>query len=452
LALWGADDPAALRFLDAPPGPALAEARRLLGDLGALAGLRITDHGRKLAAHPAHPRLAHMLERAGEAAGLAALLAALLGDRDPWAGRGPADITQRLRGLIDRDGPEARSLDRGAAQRIRAEAKRLSRAQAHPRDAAETGRLLALAYPDRVGLRRPGEAPRFLLSGGRGAVLAPEDPLAGQRLLVAAELEDSGREATIRLAAPLAEAELRSLYASQIAWEKTARWSPRTRRVEARAREMFGALALADQHWRDAPPEALGQALADGIRDRGLVALPWRPAATYLRNRVAWLRTAGEAMPDWSDGALLAGLDTWLTPHLAGLTRIEEITLDLAEILRATLDWETRQRLDTKAPSHIETPLGSRVPIDYGGAAPTIRVRVQEMFGLTTHPEAAGQPLVIELLSPAGRSVQTTADLPGFWAGSYADVAKDMRARYPKHPWPEDPAAAPPTRRTKRKG
>ncbi|MEM0924141.1 MAG: ATP-dependent helicase C-terminal domain-containing protein, partial [Pseudomonadota bacterium] len=298
--------------------------------------------------------------------------------------------------------------------------------------------------------RRPGDAPRFLLSGGRGAVINPEDPLAGQRLLVAAELEDSGREATIRLAAPISEAELRAAFPERLVWVETAEWSKRNRQVEARRREMFGAIALADQHWRDVPPDLLGQALAEGVRERGIAALPWSKAALCLRRRVAWLSDSGIELPDWTDAGLDKNLHRWLTPHLSGRRRLEEIAaLDLALLLRDSLDWATRQEIDRAAPADFTTPLGSKVPIDYDGDTPAIRVRVQEMFGTASHPHAAGQPLSIELLSPAGRPVQVTRDLPGFWAGSYHDVAKDMRARYPKHPWPEDPASAAPTRRAK---
>jgi len=465
LAAWGTEDPSGLGFLDPPPAPAMAEARKLLTALGALdAAGRITPHGREMAARPVHPRLAHMTilaERSGDAAE-AALIAALLGDRDPLraSGRPPADLTLRLAALTDPKKFAAETpfdSDRGAVERIRAEARRLCDARPDPhRATARAGALLSLAYPDRIGLRRAGDEPRYLLSGGRGAVLAPDDPLTGQRLIVAADLEDSGREATIRLAAPLAEAELRALHGGRIAWSHSAEWSRRTRQVEARRREMLGAIALADRAWRDAPPEALGAALAEGIRQLGPDALTWSRAATSLRQRVGWLKRQGGALaarlPDWSDEGLLASLDDWLTPHLAGMHRIEDAArLDLAQILRASLDWELQRAVDRAAPGHFATPLGDRVAIDYAGEAPLLSIRVQELFGVTVHPSVGDPPvpLVIELLSPARRPVQTTSDLPGFWASSYADVRKDMRARYPKHPWPENPAEAQATTRAK---
>ncbi|MFQ5567614.1 MAG: ATP-dependent helicase HrpB, partial [Paracoccaceae bacterium] len=472
LALWGVADPDGMAFLDPPPGPALAEARKLLAALGALdeAG-RITLHGRAMAARPTHPRLAHMTilaEESGEAAE-AALIAALLGERDPLRaeGRPPADLALRLAVLADPKRFAAKhpyEADRGAVARIRAEARRLASGRADPaRAVSRAGALLSLAYPDRVGLRRAGDAPRYLLSGGRGAVLAGEDPLAGERLIVAADLEDTGREATVRLAAALDEADLRAFHDERIGWRNSAEWSPRTRQVAARRREMFGAIALNDRHWRGAPPEALGAALADGIRALGLDALDWSGRATGLRARVEWLRAQGgaqggglaERLPDWSDAGLLAGLDGWLTPHLAGMRRIGEVArLDLGALLRATLDRETLRRIDRAAPSHFETPLGDRVAIDYGGPVPVLSIRVQELFGVTGHPSVGDPPvpLVIELLSPARRPVQTTSDLPGFWASSYREVRREMRARYPKHPWPEDPSRAQATKRAKRRG
>ncbi len=463
LAAWGVEDAAALAFLDPPPAPALAEARNLLTALGALDGEgRITAHGREMAALPAHPRLAHMLIRAA-AQGLgaeAAVVAAILGDRDPLKGRHSADLALRIAAVAEPKRFEAGHpglADRGAVERLRAEARRLAPGAADPaRAQAAAGALLSLAYPDRVALRRPGDDPRYLLAGGRGAALPADDPLAAQRLIVAAEVEDSGREGTIRLAAVLSEADLRAQHGAAIGWVSSAEWSRRTRQVEARSREMFGALALADRVWRDAPPEALGAALAEGIRTLGLAALDWPPAALGLRRRVEWLRAQGGALagrlPDFSDAGLLASLDGWLAPHLSGMRRIEEVRrLDLTGLLTAALGRELKREVDRATPAWFETPLGDRAAIDYSGAAPVLAIRVQELFGVTTHPVAGDPPvpLVIELLSPARRPVQTTSDLPGFWASSYAEVRKEMRARYPKHPWPEDPAGAEATRRAK---
>jgi ATP-dependent helicase HrpB len=532
LAAWGAA-PGGLRWLDPPPAAALASARALLAELGALdAEGRITAHGRAVAAEPLHPRLAHMLvlARARGHAAEAALLAALLSDRDPLRGeRGGAgaDLRERVLAVAGED-PRA---DVAAVARIRAEAARIAghrslepetpspslphkreggargqrraqftaagqtpspsllhkgggkrpaagtprRAEALSRDAGHKGEpaehgpvaadriagaLAAAAYPDRIALRRAGAASdeaRYLLSGGRGAVLAAADPLAGERLLVATDLED-GPEARIRLAAPLTEVELRAVLGHRIRRVETVEWSTRAARVEARRREMLGAIALADEPWPEAPPDRLGAALANGVRAAGIGALEWPKAAQSLRARARWLRRQGgelaATMPDWSDEGLLANLEDWLVPHLAGLRRIDQIgRLDLTAILRGTVDWQMLGEIDRRAPAWWETPLG-RAGIDYSGDRPTVSLRVQELFGVTRHP-TVGQPpvpLLIELLSPAMRPVQATADLPGFWAGSYADVRREMRARYPRHPWPEDPAAAEPTRRTKPSG
>ena len=465
LAAWGGGDD--LRFLTPPPEGALAAARALLADLGALddAG-RITDHGRAMAAMPLHPRLAHMLLCAGPGA---AELAALMAGRDPLRGA-PADLSLRLRALAD---PRAYAdrhpwpPDRAALEAARAEAKRLrrlaptaprgTRGARHngmsPREGAKTGAspgaMAALAYPDRIGLRRRGEDPRFLLSGGRGAVLAADDPLAGERLIVATDLDGHGVEPRIRVAAPMTEAELRTLFTDRIAWRDTCTWSKRDRRVVARQQETLGALVLDDRIWRDAPPEAIAAAATEGVRDLGL---PVTPAARRLMARVALLRRQGVDLPDMSEPALMATLEDWLTPYLGGLRDAAAIrALDILPALEAMLDHTQRQALDRLAPPAFTTPLGRRVPIDYDGAAPGIALRLQELFGVTEHPTVGPDrlPLRITLLSPANRPVQVTMDLPGFWANSYAEVRKDMRGRYPRHPWPEDPTAADPTLRAK---
>ena len=450
LAVWGAQDPAELPFLTPPPESRFQAARALLTQLGALEAGGVTAHGREMAAHPLHPRLAHMMvTAAAPEKATAALLAALLTERDPMP-RGGADLATRVTALTARRLPEG--VDRGAADTVRRTATRLHKGAADP---ALAPGLLSLAYPDRIALRRPGDQPRYLLSGGRGAVMDAGEPLAGQRLLIAADLED-GREARIRRAAVLSEAELRARHAHLIHWIESAEWSPRTRRVEARRREMLGSIALDDQIWKDVPGDALAAALTDGVRDLGLDALGWTDGARQLRNRVGWLRNRNGALadrlPDWSDAALLDDLETWLTPYLIGCRRIDEIPKETpGEALRATLEPGLIAEIDRAAPPWFETPLGERRRISYDREIPVLSLRVQELFGTDTQPAAGDPPvpLLIELLSPAGRPVQTTRDLPGFWRSSYADVRKEMRARYPKHPWPEDPLAAAPTKRAK---
>ncbi len=448
LALWGSegDD---LAFLTPPPGPALAEARALLAALGALDGAgRITPHGKALAALPLHPRLGHMLTTAGPEA---AALAALLAERDPLRGA-PADLALRLAAIRDPKGYEAdhpHRADRGTIERIRAEAKRLSRMVEHGQAILKPPEMAALAYPDRIGLRRKGEQPRYVLSGGKGAVANEGDPIGTGRLIVATDLDGDPREAKIRQGIAIGEASLRKLFGNQIAWQDVCEWSRREGRVVARRQERLGALILDDRHWPNAPPEALARAALDGMRHIGLT---FSEPARRFRARVELLRREGTDLPNFTDAALLERAEDWLLPYLSGKrTEAELRGLDLTEALRAALDWEQVQLVDRLAPAHFETPLGRRVPIDYEGDHPSIAVRLQEMFGVTVHPTIGPKrlPLRITLLSPAQRPVQTTLDLAGFWASSYADVRKDMRGQYPKHPWPEDPTVAEPTLRAK---
>ncbi len=455
LALWGAADPAGLAFLTPPPAAAFAEARALLADLGAFDGEgRLTGHGRALAALPVHPRLAHMLVvAAGQGARpVAAGLAALAEARDPLRGRG-ADLALRLDALR-RPPPGA---DAGALAAVAAEARRLAALVPNGAGAGlAPGAVLSLAYPDRIAGRRPGAAPRYLLSGGKGAVLPEGDPLAAAPWLVAADLDGDPREARIRLALPVTEGDLRALHGDRLRREQVCEWSRREKAVVARERLMLGALALEDRRWASPPAEGVAAALLDGVRDLGLDVLPWTAAAERFAARVGWLRRHGEGdLPDLSREGLLATLDDWLAPWVAGMTRVSDLArLDLLMALEGMLDRPGRAALDRLAPASITAPTGTVLPVDYGGGSPRVSVRLQEMFGLTTHPTLGRDrvPVVVELLSPAQRPVQTTADLPGFWATTYAEVRSDLRGRYPRHPWPEDPAAAVPTRRVKPRG
>ncbi len=479
LALWGGAD---LPFLTPPPAGPLAEARSLLMGLGALNEKgHITAHGRALAGLPLHPRLGHMLAVAGPEA---AELAALLAERDPLRGAGP-DLALRM-AAIRRPGPEA---DRGVVERIRAEAKRLAAAAkalagsppppSPPhggegrRDAETSGKggplppagggmgragharafslaeMAALAYPDRIGLRRKGEAPRWVLSGGKGAAMAPGLPLSGARLIVATDLDGDAREATVRQAVAISEAEVRGLHADRIAWVEVCDWSRREGRVVSRRQERLGALVLEDRHW-DAPAEAVAKAALEGVRALGL---PWSAAARRLRARARLAR--GEGWPGVEDAELLATAEDWLLPHLTGVRTEADIrALDLVPALQGLLGWDRLAEMDRLVPGSFETPLGRKIPIDYEGEVPAIEVRLQEMFGVTQHPVvgAARMPVRVTLLSPAQRPVQVTTDLPRFWATSYADVRKDMRGAYPRHPWPEDPTVAEPTLRAKPRG
>jgi ATP-dependent helicase HrpB len=438
LANWGSDD---LTFLTPPPEGTLVEARALLHSLDALdADGRITAHGRALAALPLHPRLAHMLQVAGKTA---APLAALLAARDPLRGA-PVDLALRMTALKGRyDGPGERN--HAALTQIKSEVARLTRGLPDT-PSLSLGQQAALAYPDRVGLRRKGDDPRYVLSGGKGAVMDAADPLAGTRLIVATDLDGDTREARIRQAASISERELRDVFDDQVAWHDVCEWSKRERKVLTRQQERFGALALDDRQWSDAPDDAVATAMLEGIRQLGLRPTP---AAQRFRARVALV----DNLPAMDDATLLETLEDWLLPHLAGVRSAEDWKrFDILPALRAMLDWDQTQWLDRAAPAHFVTPLGRKIPIDYDGEAPGITLRLQEMFGVTTHPRVGHSPLRVTLLSPGQKPVQVTQDIVGFWATSYADVRRDMRGRYPRHPWPEDPTQADPTLRAKPRG
>lgn len=451
LALWGSDG-AGLAFLTPPPAALLAEARALLTGLGALDDNgRITPHGRALAALPLHPRLAHMLAIAGPKA---ATMAALMAERDPIRGA-PADLALRLAAVRDPNAYEAdhpHKVDRALVERVRLEARRLARIVDDVVADFSPAEMAALAYPDRIGLRRKGEDARFVLSGGKGAIVDASDPLGRERLIVATDLDGDPREARLRQGLALPEPALRRMHGDQIGWRDHCEWSRRDGRVVARRQERFGALVLAERPWPEAPPEALAHAALEGIRQIGL---PWADPARRLRARIELLRREGASLPDFSDTGLLERAHDWLLPYLRGKRSEADLrAMDLSEALKAALSWDEQQLLDRLAPAGFVTPLGRTVAIDYEGDHPSIQIRLQEMFGVKTHPTVGPKrlPLRITLLSPAQRPVQVTLDLPGFWATTYADVRKDMRGEYPRHPWPEDPTKAEPTLRAKPRG
>ena len=476
LAAAGVDDPAVLRWLDVPPPAAYAQARELLAELGAIespggrgAIRRITPRGRRMAELPLHPRLAHMLLEASAlgAFPVACDLAALLSERDPIRGHPDAppdaDVETRLALLRDR----ARSLAPGvsvsadALRRIRAESDRLRSALGRPRDGGTVdsdrtdaaGLLLAFAYPDRIGQLRSPRSGRFLLRNGNGAALAGAQSLSDAAYIVAVDLDGRRPESRIFLAASIELADIERHFADQIALEQEIVWDVRERAVVARERERLGAIVLAERPLRNPDATAVTAALLDGIRDAGIDALPWSDGGRSLRRRLAFLHALDPSWPDVSDDALVTTLGTWLASHVGNARSLAALgRVDLAGALLSLLPWEKRAVLDELAPTHLVVPSGSRIPIDYGDpAAPVLAVRLQEMFGLADTPRIArgAVPLTVHLLSPAQRPVQVTRDLAGFWRTSYFDVRKEMRGRYPKHYWPDDPMQAEPTRRAK---
>lgn len=466
LAGWGANDPAELPWLDPPPAHRIGAARTLLRGLGALdEGGRLTPEGRRLLDFPTHPRLAHLLT--GPFPALGADVAALLEERDPLPPGSGADLTERVAALRAWRAGKAAPGEVGVLER----AERLSRqwrrllgveAESVPPDPQALAKLVARAYPERVALARetgPGQPRgRFLLAGGQGAALPEGDALAGAGALAVAHLDAGPRiggtaEGRIFLAAPLDPAWL----GDQAEWQDAVRWDARTGTLVAAQERRLGALVLGTRPLRAASPEARIKAVADAVRAQGLHLLTFSQEAEQLRFRVSSLRAwRGKDWPDLSDAALLAGLEEWLGPALAGVrTRDDLARLPLLPALQTLLSWPLPAQLDELAPTHLSVPSGGRVRLEYrsGGEAPILAVKLQELFGLAETPTVNGgrTPVLLHLLSPAGRPVQVTQDLRSFWNSSYFEVRRDLRGRYPKHPWPDDPWTHTPTRAAKRR-
>ncbi len=471
LAGWGARDPGALTWLTPPPAGALAQSRELLQSLGALDREgTITPHGRSMLGLAAHPRLAHLLLGA-KAAGVgttACALAAALGERDLLRGRPgerDADLRTRLEVLAREiaGGSTGRDdVDRGTLRQIRRSADAYARqlgisTVALNIEPDDVGWLLALAYPDRIARAREPGSGRYLLSNGRGAFFAEPQSLAKAEYLVIPELEGGEKEARIWLAAPVSAADLKQHLADSIVTTAEVRWDSREQAVVARRQRRLGTLVLADEALRDPAAEALTAAMVGGVRELGLTALPWSPELRQWQARVLLCRgtepDSPEPWPDVSDTALLATLESWLAPWLDGVLRASHIRqIDLAVALHALLSWPRQQRLDELAPTHLTVPSGSHIAIDYlDGPLPSLSVRLQEVFGLTATPRVGGGrvPLRLKLLSPARRPVQVTQDLESFWNTAYHEVRKELKGRYPRHYWPEDPHQAEPTKRVK---
>jgi ATP-dependent helicase HrpB len=461
LAVWGTEA-AALRWLDAPPAATLASARDLLRRLGALdAAGKVTAHGRAMQQFPAHPRLAHMLLKSRElgAGPLAAEIAALLSDRDLLrAGGGPRDSDVRTRLELLRKG--SASIDRGALERVRRARRQFEQQLGASGDAGESpvepGVLLGLAYPDRIARRRAGADARYLLSNGRGAVFAAAESVARAEFIVAVDLDDREREARIQLAAPVSRDALLEHFASQIVRADELAWDERTETVVARRVTRLDALVIEEKPLPDAPREACAAAMLQGIRSLGLEALPWDDEVRNFVARSEFVRRLDRkdvaGWPDLSREALAADL-AWLEPFIDGVTRRSQLDrIPLLDALQAHLGYERQRRLDELAPTHVALPTGTRARIDYlSDNAPIAAMRMQEVFGLAATPRIGGGavPVTFELLSPARRPLQVTRDLASFWKNAYLDVRKDMRGRYPRHYWPENPLEAEPTRRAK---
>lgn len=448
--IWGVTDPATLSWLDVPPAAALEEARRRLTALGALdEGGAITAHGRAVARLPLEPRIGHMLlaARTYDLAPLAAEVAVLLGERG--LGGPSVDLAERLRRWRREGGPRARAAQGLARRWAGLVAGRGAQTGAPVPDEGAVGRCLALGFPDRVARRRSADGADWISVGGRGFRLDPLSPLAREEWLAVGAVQGSAQGARILAAAPLAAADIEALFAARIALRRTVRFRPENGGVEALRQMRLGAVVLSSGGDDCPDPAMIAEALLEGVRGQGLDALPWSRKAVALRRRAGY---AGVA--ELGDAALLADLDAWLPPLLEGKRRLADVDPGvLSAVLDVRLGWDGRKTLDRLAPEQFATPMGLSVPIDYEApGGPAVEVRVQALFGLRDHPCIGPDrvPLRLSLTSPAGRPIQTTADLPGFWRGSWVDVAKEMRGRYPRHPWPDDPTAAAATLRTKR--
>ena len=454
LAQWGVSDPASLAFLDPPPAPAWKEACVLLRELGALdADGRITAEGKSLRALALPPRLARMIVDAhrfgcGEDA---AMIAAVLTERG--LGGDNADLDVR-RDQFRRDRSQRANAARQQAERW---ASQVATGEGKPAkdESLSTGVMLALAFPDRIARNRGNGS--FVLANGRGAAVEQTSALAKAPFIAVGELTGIAAQGRILLAAPITIAEIETHFGDQIESENEVTFDRGAMALRARKRRRLGAVTLNEATMPIAPDETTARILADGLAAAGFDRLPWSKALTQWRDRVMFLRAAeGDEWPDLSDAALAESREQWLVPALTDKTSLASFSAsDLSDAMMALLPWNMRTRLDREAPTHFEAPTGSMVPIDYEAEeGPKIAIRLQELFGLNVHPSIANgrRPLVVELLSPAHRPVQVTRDLPGFWKGSYAAVRSDLRGRYPRHPWPDDPANAEPTRRAKPRG
>ncbi|RKP45856.1 ATP-dependent helicase HrpB [Cohnella endophytica] len=470
LAVWGAQDVSELQWLDAPPAPALQQARELLVQLGALSrdGTAVTAHGKRMALLGKHPRIAHMLLRAQEIGlgDLACELAALLGERDvirASAGQAPnADLRIRLEALRGR-GAYAHSVESSVRGRLIEEARRTRRelealtvsgASETAESLDDCGLLLAFAYPDRIGRQRDNG--KFLLSGGRGAAFAPGQPLAHESWIVVADVDDAGTDSRIRLAATVSYELLAEHLQEAFAVENHLFWDSESKSVRGRARKKLGAILIEETPLHKPRADSVQQVLFEGIRAEGLGMLPWTKAARQLQERTVFTRHHDVSWPDLSDEALLGTLEHWLDGYVGGMKGRGDLQkLNLKDLLESMLSWDQRRELDKDAPTHWTVPSGSRIPIDYSDIdAPAVSVRLQELFGLPETPRIAGGrvPLTLHLLSPAQRPMQVTRDLASFWSNGYFEVRKDLKGRYPKHYWPDNPLEAEATRRAKPPG
>ena len=452
LAAWGVSNPKNLPFLTQPKSSDFQTAQELLRDLGALNDNgKITALGQKISREPTHPRLARILISGGQDANL---VVALIESKDILGPNSPTDFKLRIDAMknsISFENNNPYAINKKASSNVLKLSKRL-----HPKGQLElsNAQMVALAYPDRIGLSRNQNRGQFLLSGGKGAFISASDQLASAKMIVALNLDGDKREAKLRIGIEILETEFMELFHDQIKFKRICEWSKRELKVITSEEKTFQSLVLSKKKWTSCNPELIAKALLMGINDIGLDILPWTSKTKNFLARANKLNQTSDFLPNCSLEFLSKKTHEWLLPHLVGFRSKGDLEkLNMIDIIKNLFSWKQIEYLNKNAPEFILAPTGTKMIINYSEEQPKIRIRLQELFGLKTHPTIGenNEPLLIELLSPAMRIVQTTSDLPKFWLTSYSDVRRDMRGRYPRHPWPEDPMSAEPTRRIKKK-
>ena len=452
LAAWGVSNPKNLPFLTQPKSSDFQTAQELLRDLGALNDNgKITALGQKISREPTHPRLARILISGGQDANL---VVALIESKDILGPNSPTDFKLRIDAMknsISFENNNPYAINKKASSNVLKLSKRL-----HPKGQLElsNAQMAALAYPDRIGLSRNQNRGQFLLSGGKGAFISASDPLASAKMIVALNLDGDKREAKLRIGIEILETEFMELFHDQIKFKRICEWSKRELKVIASEEKTFQSLVLSKKKWTSCSPELIAKALLEWINDIGLSVLPWKSNTKNFLARANKLNQTSDYLPNCSLEFLSKQTHEWLLPHLVGFRSKGDLEkLNMIDIIKSLFSWKQIEYLNKNAPEFILAPTGTKIIINYSEEQPKIRIRLQELFGLIIHPTIGEnkEPLLIELLSPAMRIVQTTSDLPKFWLTSYSDVRRDMRGRYPRHPWPEDPMSAEPTRRIKKK-
>ena len=451
LAAWGVSNPKNLPFLTQPKSSDFQTAQELLRDLGALNDNgKITALGQKISREPTHPRLARILISGGQDANL---VVALIESKDILGPNSPTDFKLRIDAMknsISFENNNPYAINKKASSNVLKLSKRL-----HPKGQLElsNAQMVALAYPDRIGLSRNQNRGQFLLSGGKGAFISASDQLASAKMIVALNLDGDKREAKLRIGIEILETEFMELFHDQIKFKRICEWSKRELKVITSEEKTFQSLVLSKKKWTSCNPELIAKALLMGINDIGLDILPWTSKTKNFLARANKLNQTSDFLPNCSLEFLSKKTHEWLLPHLVGFRSKGDLEkLNMTDIIKNLFSWKQIEYLNKNAPEFILAPTGTKMIINYSEEQPKIRIRLQELFGLKTHPTIGenNEPLLVELLSPAMRIVQTTSDLPKFWLTSYSDVRRDMRGRYPRHPWPEDPMNAEPTRRIKK--